>query len=130
MSEHKFHLIGGGNDETATVVAEPRNGLCHVTLRYRGREVEASAQDYFDAFCRLREHLEKESLIPFCYGASLNVFPSGMCRDMSGGMTAYRLSRGRKPSEVDLARIFDEGANVIPANVARQREYFDDWLKL
>src|SRR5690349_16451849 len=79
MSEHIFHLIGGGDDETATVVAEPRNGLCHLTLRYRGREIEASARDYFEAFCQVREHLEAERLIPFCYGASLHVFPSGMC---------------------------------------------------
>ena len=129
MSEHTFHLIGGADDETATVVAEPLNGLCRVTLRYRGREIAASAQDYFEAFCRLREQLEAESLIPFCYGASLRVFPSGMCRDMSAGMTAYRLTRGQKPQRTDLVRIFDEGADVIPATVARQKEFFDDWLK-
>lgn len=91
--------------------------------------MEADASDYFEAFSQIRVQLEKERLIPFCYGASLNVFPSGMSRDMSAGMTAYRLVHGKKPSRNDLVGIFDEGADVMPAFVGNQREYFNEWLK-
>lgn len=129
MSEHTFHLIGGVDDETASVTCEPRDGQCHLTLHYRGRALEASATDYFEAFCQVRSRLEKENLIPFCYGASLNVFPSGMCRDMSAGMQAYRLTIGRHTSpKQDLVDIFEAGPDVIPATVARQKEYFKEWL--
>ena len=130
MSEHTIHLIGGADDETATVTCSPEAGHCRVSFRCRGRVFEESASDYFDAFCRVRERLEEERLIPFCYGASLNVFPSGMCRDMSAGMKAYRMTIGKQVDpKNDLVSIFAEGPDVIPATVTRQKEHFDDWLK-
>jgi hypothetical protein len=129
MTDHTVHLIGGADDETATIAAAPVDGLCRITFRYRDKTLEADATDYFEAFCKIRTQLEGERLIPFCYGASLNVFPSGMARDMSAGMTAYRLTLGKKPSRGDLVRIFDEGVDVIPASVRLQKEHFDDWLK-
>jgi hypothetical protein len=129
MSEHKVYLIGGKDDEVATVTAEPRDGMCHIAFSYRDRTIEESASDYFKAFCQVRIRLESERLLPFCYGASLNVYPSGMCRDMGEGLQAYRLSPDRKPTRADLVHIFEEGADVAPAYVALQKEYFDDWLK-
>jgi hypothetical protein len=129
MSDHTVHLIGGGEDEIAAVTARPVGDLCRITFRYRDKMLEADAADYFEAFCKIRAQLESDHLIPFCYGASLNVFPSGMSRDMSAGMTAYRLTLGKRPGRGDLVRIFDEGADVIPASVALQKEHFNDWLK-
>jgi hypothetical protein len=129
MSEYTVHLIGGGDDETANITTEPVGNLHRITFRYRDKMLEADATDYFEAFCKIRTQLENERLIPFCYGASLNVFPSGMCRDMSAGMKAYRLTLGRKPSLGDLVGIFDEGADVMPASVALQKEHFNDWRK-
>jgi len=129
MSEHLIHLIGGEDDETATVVKSPRDGLCHIAFTYRGRTIEESATDYFEAFCRVRTRLEEEKLIPFCYGASLNVYPSGMCRDMGAGSIAYRLKLGVKPTRADLVQIFAEGPDVIPSSVAMQKQFHDDWLK-
>jgi hypothetical protein len=123
MSEHTIHLIGGTDDEAAIVACSAEAGQCRVSFRYRGRVLEESASDYFEAFCRVR-------LIPFCYGASLNVFPSGMCRDMSAGMKAYRMTIGKQVDpKKDLVSIFEEGPDIIPATVTRQREHFDDWLK-
>jgi hypothetical protein len=129
MSDHTVHLIGGGDDETAAITATSVSGHCHVSFRYRDKMLEADSTDYFEAFCKIRRLLESERLIPFCYGASLNVFPSGMCRDMGAGMKAYRLTHGNKPKLGDLVHIFEEGADVIPASVVLQREYFDEWLE-
>jgi hypothetical protein len=126
MSEHIIHLIGGEDDETAIAICTARAGQCCIAFRFRGRVLEEDASDYFEALCRVRLRLEEEKLIPFCYGASLNVYPSGMARDMGAGMKAYRLTIGRQAK--DLVGTFDEGADVIPATVARQREYFDEWL--
>ena len=130
MSEHTIHLIGGEGAETATVTCTPKEGQCHITFRYRDRAIEVSSTDYFEALCQVRLRLEEEKLIPFCYGASLNVFPSGMCRDMAAGMKAYRMTIGKHADpKKDLVGIFEEGSDVIPATVALQKEHFDKWLK-
>jgi hypothetical protein len=129
MPDYKIHLIGGEDDEVATIRAAPVNGLCHISFHYRDRVIEADAADYFEAFCHIRLQLEHERLIPFCYGASMNVFPSGMCRSMGAGMQAYRLTPGEKPTQEDLVNIFDEAVDVIPVYVAMQKKRFEDWLK-
>jgi hypothetical protein len=129
MPEHTIHLIGGEDDETATLTTEDRDEVCHITFRYRDRIIEASAEDYFDAFCQIRLQLEPERLIPFCYGASLNVFPSGMSRSMGSGLEAYRLTKGSQALTKDLVGIFDSGPDVIPASVANQKEHFNDWIQ-
>jgi hypothetical protein len=130
MTKHTIHLIGSDDDEPASVICEPKDGLCHITFQYRDRVIEEKATDYFEAFCRVRLHLEKDRLIPFCYGASLNVYPSGMCRDMGAGMTAYRISIGKQVDRKnDLVGIFTEAPDVIPASVSKQKEYFDEWIK-
>src|SRR5688572_30381318 len=121
MPDHAIHLIGGEDDEAATLATETRSGDCCIIFRFRDKVIEASSSDYFEAFCRIREQLELEGLIPFCYGASLNVFPSGMARDMSSGLSAYRLTIGRHASREDVVRIFDAGPDVIPSFVANQK---------
>lgn len=103
--------------------------VCRITLRYGTEKIEASDRDYFEAFCRVREQLEIVGLIPMCYGASRNVFPSGMCRDMGGGLQAYRMKMGSRARREDLVSIFDSGADVDPVSVARQKEFFDEWLE-
>jgi len=128
MSEHLIHLIGGSNDENATLTAERKKEACHITFQYRGQSIESEADDFFDAFCQIRLKLEQHGLIPLCYGASLNVFPSGMSRSMGSGLRAYRLTVGRQALTGDLVSIFDSGPDVIPASVANQKEYFDSWL--
>jgi hypothetical protein len=127
---HEFvvHLIGSKDDETATVSCIQVDTVCRLSLRYRDQVLHGEGSDFFAAFCDLRQKLEKPGLIPFCYGASLNVYPSGMGRDMGQGMLAYRLTKGVKPSRKDLVRIFDAGPDVIPASVSLQKEFFDDWL--
>jgi len=68
-------------------------------------------------------------LLPFCYGASLNVFPSGMSRDMGLGLKAYRLTKGHQAFNKDLVSIFDAGPDVIPSFVVNQKEYYEDWIE-
>jgi hypothetical protein len=64
-----------------------------------------------------------------CYGASLNVYPSGMGRDMGAGLMAYRTTIGKVPELADLVNIFDEGPDFIPATVAQQEEHYQEWLR-
>jgi len=89
--------------------------------------IEADATDYFEAFCQIRLQLEPEKLVPFCYGASRNVYPSGMGRDMGKGLKAYRVTPGKPATMKDLVNIFDQGPDVVPASVADQKKYWEDW---
>lgn len=128
MDEYKIFIIGGNDDEFGILRAEERDDDCYIEFVYRDRSLEACAADYFEAFCAIRLELEKERLIPFCYGASLNVYPSGMSRNMGDGVKAYKLSTGQQAKMKDLVHIFSEGPDVIPSYVSRQREFFDEWL--
>lgn len=102
--------------------------LCRIILRFEGSELESGDEDFFAAFCRMREQLEKVGLTPLCYGASRNVYPSGMCRDMGDGLVAYRMRIGRHVGEDDLVSIFDSGPDVDPVSVEAQQEFFNRWL--
>lgn len=102
--------------------------VCRIILKFEESEIEAGEGDFFEAFCRIREQLEKVGLKPLCYGASRNVYPSGMCRDMADGLKAYRMRLWCTAGLDDLVSIFDSGPDVAPASVKAQKEFFDRWL--
>jgi hypothetical protein len=88
----------------------------------------AQANDYFEALCQIRERLAEGGLHPFCYGASLNVYPSGMARDMGAGLKAYKMTIGKHARLEDLVEIFAAGPDVKPSTVAEQRAFWERWL--
>jgi hypothetical protein len=129
MTAHRIYLIGGEDEEFAQFEESEAEDSCALICCYRSKEIEAHADDLFDALCEVRLKLEVEGLIPFCYGASLNVFPSAMSRQMSLGRAAYRMTLGKQSLRSDLVQIFAEGPDIIPATVTRQREFFQSWLQ-
>jgi hypothetical protein len=126
--QHAVFLIGGADDEQAVFTLSEKGDLCRLKCEYRNKAVECSAPDFFQALCDVREHLASDGLIPFCYGASLNVYPSGMARSMGYALKAYRLAQGKQARTIDLVEIFAEGPDVIPASVGAQQQFFDEWL--
>jgi hypothetical protein len=92
------------------------------------KQFPSEAADFFDALISIRRQLQREGLIPYCYGASLNVFPSAMARDMGQGLRAYKLVVGKHATRADLVDIFDEGTDVVPADVDTQEQFYRDWL--
>jgi len=122
-------LRGASGDEIPAVVRYgPADGRCHMHLRYEKYDLRSAASDYFDALAELREQLERRGLVTLCYGASRNVFPSGMARDMGAGLSAYKLALGHRPSQSDLVPILATGPEVQPTTVAEQRAFFESWL--
>ncbi|MGY4313770.1 hypothetical protein [Bradyrhizobium sp. JR3.5] len=126
--QHRTQLIGGHNDESALFTLFEERDDCRLRCEYRDKTVERTATDFFQALCDVRGLLAKDGLIPFCYGASLNVYPSGMARDMGQGLKAYKLTVGRQAKMSDLVEIFASGADVIPVSVAAQERFFHEWL--
>jgi hypothetical protein len=128
MADCRIFLIGGEDDESGILSTTENEDGCCISFAYRGRTIDAEASDYFDALCQIRLILEKEGLIPFCHGASLNVYPSGMARDMGAGLKAYKLTPGKHAKMADLVDIFSQGPDVIPAFVGPQREFYEEWI--
>jgi hypothetical protein len=128
IKRYCISLVGSGDKETALFTVSTENNLCRLNCEYRGKVIFAKARDFFEALCIIRLTLEKENLIPFCYGASLNVFPSPMAREMGLGHSAYRMEMGRSAKKENLVPIFSQGEDIVPASVERQRAYFEAWV--
>lgn len=129
MIQHQIPLIGGEDGEVVLITQFELDDECGLNCEFRGKTIEAVAGDYFDAFCEIREMLERENLTPFCYGASLNVYPSGMARQMGEGLRAYRLTMGAPSSKDQLVQIFDQGPDIIPAKVSEQERFYREWCE-
>jgi hypothetical protein len=133
MTEGTYELRlldrNGSEDGSGTLRMDRGEDGCHLTLETGGLVFEATEPEYFEAFCRICEELEQDGLRPHCYGASRNVYPSGMGRDMGAGLKAYRVSLGRAARIEDLVFIFDTGNDVVPVTVQVQRVYFEAWFR-
>lgn len=120
---HTILLLSGTEGETGIFVlfdeSDGARAHCRLLCKYRDKAVESTATDFFQALCDVRSLLAKDGLIPFCYGASLNVYPSGMARDMGQGRKACKLAMGRQARREDLVDIFSGGLDVVPASVCR-----------
>lgn len=86
--EYRIVLRGASGeltDAVVTLVVEEAD-LVRLELSFGETHLSAVAPDFFDAFAQVRSRLWEREILPLCYGASRNVFPSAMARDMGGGM--------------------------------------------
>lgn len=118
----------GGQIQVAVEYWQAINPRCVMRATIEGKEVVAHEFDFFECLCRIREALEKTKLQLHCYGASKNVFPSGMARDMGTGLQAYKLTLGQKGSMENLVGIFENGEDVTPSSVEEQARFYKQWL--
>jgi len=95
---------------------------CHVSIKGAGLRSKGKRGDFFDALEEARLPFEQAGFRLLCYGASLNVFPSGMARDWGLGKEAYQLEKDTGTKE-----IFMTGKDVIPATVKEQRLFYLNW---
>ena len=128
MPQYHILLTDGNTDESAVVFTRPFKGKCHLALTYRDRSVFALAYDYWEAFSLVRLELEKDGLLTVCNGGSINVFPSGQCREMGQGLTGYRMELGTPAYPEDRVNIFDQGDDLQPATVEDQKQRLLAWI--
>jgi len=127
VTTHALFVIGGDDDETISVVQSEVGQSCRLVCTVRGEIHFAEEADFFEALRTIRRRaLEPLGLIPFCYGASLKVWPSGMARGMGRGLKAYKIESGVQASE--LVGIFESGTDIIPAKVDTQEHYAREWI--
>lgn len=108
--------------------AKEEDPLCVVELRFNGRTLIEKSVDFFEALIEVRKTLEKENILLLVYGASKNVWPSGMGRSMGAGLRAYKMTMGKQALREDLVDIFGSGPDVQPATIAEQEKYKNDWF--
>ncbi|GAB5562841.1 MAG: hypothetical protein SynsKO_44880 [Synoicihabitans sp.] len=101
---------------------------CHIEVVLSGKKYSATSNDYFEAFSIIRKELEMIGVIPQCYAAAKNVFPSPMSRGMGGGIKAYQLSIGKQALMKDLVNIFETSDNFEFVSVEEQESFYDQWL--
>jgi hypothetical protein len=128
--QRKVFLIGGGTggDEQAVFTLHDNGTVCSLTCGYRGKVIKAQEEDFFEALFQIRQGLEVDGLLPFCYGASAYVFPENTVMNMSRGLMACKVKMGQHPQKTDLVDIFDEGPDVIPVFVQMQQKFWEAWL--
>jgi hypothetical protein len=122
----------------------PTHGLHTLTLEVRevgddyliscklpvtGELVTGQAGDCFAALQSVRRKAEGRNWMICCKGARRNVWPSGMSRQMGGGIKAYVLEMGRQGRSDLLVEIFDEDTPESYSTVADQEAYAHAWFE-
>jgi hypothetical protein len=101
--------------------------LVRLELRHAGGHLRRRGAVLFLVLGALRRELEAAGLLMECYGASRNVYPSGMSLDMGGGRRAYKLTLGQPGRLRDLVDVFATGPGVAPATVEEQEAFYARW---
>jgi hypothetical protein len=128
MIEERVEVrMADGSTVAATVSFRENDPACRLRLIAAGIDESATGTDYFASFAEIRRRLAKRNLLPQCYGASRNVWPSGMARDMGQGLAAYRLTMGRPARE--RVHIFASGPDIDPVGPEEQRAFALAWFR-
>lgn len=126
-SIYKVPLLYPDATEIEATIELDKDGYQIVLIAPGIHECVEHADDYFDAFAEIRGRLAKRDIYPICYGASRDVWPSGMCRDMGGGLKAYQFdASGNADMLVD---IFATGPGINPVSPKEQREFMGKFLR-
>src|SRR5690349_1840919 len=93
VEEHEVVvLLPSGSMQMGRLRVEERSDdTLSLSFQYGDRVVTGTGPECWSALCALRRDLEQDGSRLVCYGASRNVYPSGMSRDMGRGDHAYRL---------------------------------------
>ncbi|MHC8400054.1 hypothetical protein ACYZTX_11315 [Pseudomonas sp. MDT1-17] len=85
------------------------------------------SEDLYLCLAKIRHDLPRVKFL--CKGSKLNVTPSRMCSQMSGGFVAYELTMGKSATFNDIVHIFDYEENDIAKTLEEQKEFYKTWLQ-
>jgi len=133
LATHDVVLLHGPKSLPATLMQssvevgtdEP---VCRLELSFNDSHVLGSGPDFFEALLSVRRQIELKGLLLSVYGASRNVWPSGMSRKMGLGVKAYKMTKGKQALTRDLVNIFATGSDVEPVTIAEQEQFKNEWF--
>ena len=88
----------------------------------------AESGEDFEALKQLRLDLEKTDALLYCFGASENVYPSGMQKSMGPAVLAYKMRIGFPALRQDIVNIFEADETVVPSTVEQQERFRRRWI--
>jgi hypothetical protein len=126
-------VLADGSRVPAKVTADEIYALDKEIYRVsleQGPEVRVaeSEEDFFEALKRLRLDLEKTGALLHCFGASENVYPSGMQKSMGPAILAYKMRIGFPALSKDIVNIFEADETVVPSTVEQQERFRQRWF--
>ena len=83
----------------------------------------ATGPDMFEALVRLRRKLEPDGLMVAVQGSRRDTYPSGMMRDMGGGMHVYVMRPGLRGCRKDVVKTLDDAPPGQIATIDEQRAF-------
>jgi hypothetical protein len=127
-------LVRGDEHQQAVIhwAWQARNGpedLYRAQLEWSGEPIDVGADDMFEALVRIREQLEPQGWFVAVQGSRLDAFPSGMQREMGGGLNVYVMRMGEHPRLGDVVETFAEADPSTLATVAAQRKRVEEWAR-
>jgi hypothetical protein len=103
-----------------------RKNLTLVLITKNGVRKTYTAHDLYECLGLLRADYPETKFL--CKGAKLNVHPSRMTSQMSGGVVAYELHMGKPAEAEDIVNIFDFEDIDITNDIQQQRNFYKRWI--
>lgn len=109
-----------------------------VTFKYDATEIKLmfseadnfkkiySAEDMYRCLAKVRTDFPSIQFL--CKGAKINVTPSSMASQMSGGLVAYELTLGKRATRENLVHIFDYEDQNLTNDPEEQRRFYEAWI--
>jgi hypothetical protein len=124
-------LVRGDERQQAVIrwwwTARGPEDVYRAEMEWAGPAIEVSAHDMFEVLVRIREQLEPQGWFVAVQGSRLDTYPSGMQRDMGGGLSVYVMRMGEPVRLEDVVDTFAEADPRLLATVAAQRAHAEEW---
>ncbi|TLG89638.1 hypothetical protein FEM54_21155 [Pseudomonas edaphica] len=101
----------------------------HIKLKFSEADNFAkvyTAEDIYQCLAKVRADFPYIKFL--CKGAKINVRPSSMASQMSGGMVAYELTLGKRATREDLVNIFDFEEHNLTSDPNEQYNFYKKWI--
>lgn len=124
---------------TKKIKAIINNQTTEVTVRYNLEKLSMTfseaenfkkpykGNDIYNCLAKVRADFPHITFL--CKGAKINVMPSRMASQMSGGLVAYEMTLGKPATRDDIVNIFDFEKNNLTNDPAEQVAFFKEWLE-
>lgn len=85
-----------------------------------------TGSDYYLCLGMVRKDFRNVRFL--CKGAKINVHPSRMSSQMSGGIIAYEVKWGQPADDNDVVNIFDYEEHDLTSDITEQIAYYKRWI--
>jgi len=91
-----------------------------------GQRHTIKGTNLFECFATLRADYPDTRFL--CKGSKVNVCPSRMSSQMSGGLLAYEVTLGKQALQSNLVNIFDYESENLTNDYQEQHQFYKSWI--